>query len=247
MADRADLAHFIRQGQKRRRAGKQQPLKINAQAIAHDRDAQIIHRTGKLPDLIGAQKLRFVNEDTSARPRIHAGFYLGEQVFARAERVGILRDPDAAQAVIDEVESATAAVAAALPELEGATYSFANYLPGDSIYVVADPDDGASQFFSQLGLEIAPELLAVADGVTGRAQLSLEQADLLAADLVMVLPNGGDPVADLIGFADIPAVADGAYVEADLALAIALNTPSARSLLWALDQIMPGLEAVEPS
>ena len=59
---------------------------------------------------------------------------------------------------VADAEQLTAEVAAELPGLEGKTYALANYVPGDAIYVVADPDDGASAFFAQLGLEIDPDL-----------------------------------------------------------------------------------------
>lgn len=153
-----------------------------------------------------------------------------------------MRDEDTAGRIIDDFEEQVTDFAAEYPGLEGKTYSFANYVPGDSIYVVADPEDGSARFFDQLGLTIAPDLLAAADGVTGRAQLSLEQAGLLDADVVLVLANGGD-VHDLVGFDQLPAVQSGAWAEATFDLAVAMNTPNALSLGWALDQIREPLEA----
>lgn len=153
-----------------------------------------------------------------------------------------MRDTAAAEAIIDDYDEMVASLVADYPSLDGKTYSFANYVPGDGIYVVADPDDGAARFFGELGLSIAPDLLAVADGATGRAQLSLEQAGLLDADVVMVLANGGD-LSELVGFDSLPAVQAGAWMEATYDLAVAMNTPNAQSLRWALDQIRPALEA----
>lgn len=154
----------------------------------------------------------------------------------------ILGVPDEAARIIADVEGAIADVAAELPALEGKTYTFANYVPGDSIYIVADPNDGAADLFYSLGLQINPEVLAVADGVTGRAQVSLERVDLLDSDIVLLLTNGADP-NELTGYAELPAVVDGAAMVADFSAAVALNTPSNLSMLWALDLIHPVLQA----
>jgi iron complex transport system substrate-binding protein len=154
----------------------------------------------------------------------------------------ILGVPEEAAGIIADVEGAIADVATELPGLQGKTYTFANYVPGDSIYIVADPNDGAADLFYSLGLQINPEVLAVADGVTGRAQVSLERVDLLDSDIVLLLTNGADP-NDLTGYAELPAVVDGAAMVADFSAAVALNTPSNLSMLWALDLIHPVLQA----
>ena len=45
------------------RAGKQLALEIGAQAEAHDRDVQPVGDAGELPDLVGREELRLVDED----------------------------------------------------------------------------------------------------------------------------------------------------------------------------------------
>ena len=154
----------------------------------------------------------------------------------------VLGQQDEAAALIEEVDGQTAAVAEELPGLDGKTYALANYVPGDAIYVVADPDDGAATFFAQLGLQIDPELLEIADGAAGRVELSLERIDELDSDLLLLLANGTDP-ADIPGYDALPAVESGAVALLDLATAVAVNTPSPLSLPWALDALHPALEA----
>lgn len=153
-----------------------------------------------------------------------------------------MRDEAGAQEIVDNYDAMVDDLAEDLPGLAGKTYSFANYVPGDSIYVVADPEDGSSKFFTDLGMVIAPEILDAADGVSGRAQFSLEQVELLEADLLLILTNGAD-TADIVGFDQLAAVQNDAWASANYSMAVAMNTPSALSLAWAVDQIRPVLEA----
>ncbi len=153
-----------------------------------------------------------------------------------------LGDPAAAAALIADVDSKVQATAAELPALRGRTYALANWVPGDSIYVVADPEDGASVFFAQLGLAITPSVLAVADGVSGRATLSLERVDLLDGDLLVLFTNGADP-ADIPGYAALPAVQTGAVAVLDYAAVVGLNTPTPLSVPYSLELVRPALEA----
>jgi iron complex transport system substrate-binding protein len=153
-----------------------------------------------------------------------------------------LDDPGAAEALIDDVDSRVAAVADELPGLRGKTFALVNYIPGDSFNVVADPEDGANVVFGQLGLEIAPRLLEAADDVSGRVRLSLEQASLLDADLLVLFTNGAEPTG-IPGYQDLPAVTTGAVSVLDYADVVALNTPTPLSVPYALDLIRPALDA----
>lgn len=148
---------------------------------------------------------------------------------------------DEAAELIGDTEAALAGIAEELPGLDGMTYTFVNYVPGDALYVVADPDDGAAEAFATLGLTINPKALEAADGDTGRAKFSLEQVDLLDSDLIIMLANGGNP-EDLIGFDALRASKSGAVQSVDFSLATALNQPSVLSLPWAFDQLRPILE-----
>ncbi|MET0908525.1 MAG: ABC transporter substrate-binding protein [Ilumatobacteraceae bacterium] len=166
---------------------------------------------------------------------------------AIAEVAGqIVGDPQAATDLIADAEQLSADVLAELPGLEGKTYALANYVPGDAIYVVADPDDGASAFFSQIGMTIDPDLLAIADGASGRVTLSLEQIGLLDADMLVLLTNGADP-ADIPGYDQLPAVQSGAVAILDIPDVSGLNTPTPLSVPYSLERIRAALEAVAGS
>jgi iron complex transport system substrate-binding protein len=154
----------------------------------------------------------------------------------------VLGIPDRAAALVDEADQRSADLLASLPGLEGKTYAMANYVPGDAIYVIADPDDGSARLFGRLGLSIDPDLLAIADGASGRVELSLERIDELDADLLVLLTNGADP-ADIPGYTSLPAVESGAVAILDLAAVSGLNTPSPLSIPYSLEAITPALEA----
>lgn len=153
-----------------------------------------------------------------------------------------LGEPDAATTVIEEVDTVVAEAADAMPGLAGKTFLLVNYVPGDSLYVVADTEDGSSLFFQDLGLELLPALLDLNDGESGRVQLSFEQVTTLTSDLLVVLPNGGD-LTDLPGWTNLPAVTSGGVSELSFAEVVGLNTPSPLSIPFALELIRPALES----
>ncbi len=154
----------------------------------------------------------------------------------------VLGKQDEAATLIADLDQLSADIAAELPGLQGKTYALANYVPGDQIYVVADPNDGAATLFAQLGLSIEPDLLAIANGAGGRVSLSLEQISELDADLLIMLTNGADP-DDIPGYDNLPAVQTGAVALLDLPTVIGLNTPTPLSIPYSLDAVRAALEA----
>ncbi len=154
-----------------------------------------------------------------------------------------LRAEDAAAEAIAEVDALAAAVAEELPGLEGATYTFANFVPGTGIYVIADPDDGASRLFDAMGMEIDPDIVALDEEAVGRALISFEEIALLDADLVGVLLNGTDP-SDVIGLAELPSSENGTLIDFAYADIVGLNTPTPLSVPYLLDLMRPTLELV---
>lgn len=154
----------------------------------------------------------------------------------------LIGDPAKADALIADSDAQAAAIAAELPGLTGKTYAMASYVPGAAITVVADTEDGAAKVFSELGLQIDPDLLAIADGATGRVDISLERIDELDADLLIMLTNGAEP-EDIAGYSALPAVQKGAAAIMSLADVVGLNTPTPLSVPYALDVIRPALEA----
>jgi iron complex transport system substrate-binding protein len=154
----------------------------------------------------------------------------------------VLGGEDRAAELIERTDRLTTELAAELPGLQGKTYAMANYVPGDAIYVVADPTDGSATFFYGLGMEIDPDLIAIADGASGRAKLSLERVDELDADLLVLLTNGADP-AEIPGYSTLPAVGDDAVAVLDVASISGLNTPTPLSLPYSIEKLRPALEA----
>ena len=154
----------------------------------------------------------------------------------------ILGEPAEATDVVSEVDAVMAEAAAAYPGLEDKTFALANFVPGDSIYVVADEEDGSSVFFQALGMQLDPDVLAAADGVSGRANISLEQVDLLDGDLLVIFSNDADP-STLVGYDQLGAVTRGASAELDYAAVVGLNTPTPLSIPYSLDIVRPQLEA----
>ncbi|MFT3853382.1 MAG: ABC transporter substrate-binding protein [Ilumatobacteraceae bacterium] len=156
----------------------------------------------------------------------------------------VLGEQDAATALTDQVEADIARVGDELLGLKGKTFTFFNVVAGDGIYVLTDPDDGANQLFSQLGLVVAPKVAALGTDVEGgRLKISFEQTDLLDADLMVYLGNGSDVTSLIPGFSEFPAVQAGASVELDYADTTALNTPSPLSIPYVLEKIRPTLAA----
>ena len=153
----------------------------------------------------------------------------------------ILGEPARATDVVSEVDAVMAEAAAAYPGLEDKTFALANFVPGDSIYVVADEEDGSSVFFQALGMQLDPDVLAAADGVSGRANISLEQVDLLDGDLLVIFSNDADP-STLVGYDQLGAVTRGASAELDYAAVVGLNTPTPLSIPYSLDIVRPQLE-----
>ena len=148
---------------------------------------------------------------------------------------------DAASKLVSDAAADIEALKAGLPGLAGKTYAMANFVPGDAIYVVADPEDGSVVAFQDLGLQITPTVLEQkAD--QGRAELSLENAQLLDADLLVLFTNGADP-NELVGYRDLPAVRQGAAVVLDYTAVMGLNTPTPLSIPYSLEQIEPAPQA----
>lgn len=158
-----------------------------------------------------------------------------------AQTAGQLLDlRDEATALVASVDLAIEDISTSLPGLAGQTIVFANYLAGDSIVLLTDPEDGANTLFRQLGLSLPETLMAESNGES-RLTVSPERVDLLSGDILLILANGADP-SQMSGWATIPAVVSGNVEIVDMNLAVALNTPTPLSVPWALDSIIPVLE-----
>lgn len=158
-----------------------------------------------------------------------------------------LDKPALAGEASDAVQAEVDAVAADFPRLRDKTFALAQYVVGDAMYVVADEDDGSSKLFRQLGMTLLPSVVEEGErSGQPRIEISTERADLLTADFLAFLVNGGDKsdLHDIPGFAQLPASKSGAAAILDYPTIVGLNTPTPLSIPYALDQMRPYLKRV---
>ena len=154
-----------------------------------------------------------------------------------------LDEPARAEQVVSSVDDEVATVAGEHPALKGRTFALAQYIVGDSMYIVADEKDGSSVFFQQLGMKLYPPVVAEGQKTgDARVNVSTERADLLQADLLAFLVNGGDEsdLSDIPGFDQLP----GTVAVLDYATVVGLNTPTPLSIPYALEKLTPYLKEV---
>jgi iron complex transport system substrate-binding protein len=154
-----------------------------------------------------------------------------------------LNETDKAEQLITGVDDEVAAVAGEYPVLKGRTFALAQYIVGDSMYIVADEKDGSSVFFQQLGMTLYPPVVAEGQKTgEARVNVSTERADLLQADLLAFLVNGGDEsdLSDIPGFDQLP----GTVAVLDYPTVVGLNTPTPLSIPYALEKLTPYLKEV---
>lgn len=147
------------------------------------------------------------------------------------------------EALVASVEDAYAEVAAAHPQWEGMTATFAQ---GDvsSGTVWAYPDGLNTDFLTDLGFTITPGLEEHApDGY--QAQISAENLDLLEADVVVFTTDYEGALEDLLDFgtmSTLPAVAENRAVYTDPVLAGAIYFLTPLSQKYVLTELIPRLE-----
>lgn len=154
------------------------------------------------------------------------------------------RDSDAEE-IIASTNDSISAVAAELPGLNGKTSVLGKFFAANGqVGLVADPNDGTSKVFAQLGMTVPQQLvdMAAAGGASGRVLVSPEQIDVITADVV-VLGATQEDIAKLPGFDQLPSVRSGGMAVVDDTVVAAFNLPSSLSIPWALEQIKPSLQA----
>jgi iron complex transport system substrate-binding protein len=155
--------------------------------------------------------------------------------------------PEAA-GVVSKVEGAITAARSANPRLTGVTFTLGPVTAEGTVNTINSVEDASVRFFNELGLVLSPTVRGLPDAsFPGRATVSAERLDLLEADVLMLTYNTpaakqrmeSDPL-----FTRLTAVREGRYVALDLTDALALGFPSALSIQYAVDTVLPKIVAV---
>lgn len=154
--------------------------------------------------------------------------------------------PAQAQAVLDDIDAAVAAEAAAHPELDGLTVA-AVWDAAGTFYVYR-PADARVAFLLDLGLESAPAVEELANGESSfYYTLSYEQLDRLESDVVV---SYHDTEAEAQAFLEspaigaVPAVGRGAVAQVvGTELIAAVSPPTALSVTWGLEELVASLSS----
>ncbi|EOM75624.1 ABC Fe(3+) transporter [Rhodococcus rhodnii LMG 5362] len=165
-----------------------------------------------------------------------------------AEVMGV---PEKAEEVIAAAHDKLEQAKADNPQVEGKTYNaIIGDMGGGQMAVLASDERGIGQFISSLGMELAPYATTLPVDQDGRGLVSYENLGDLDADVVFVVTRTDDmgDYTKFEGWNTIPAVERGAVVQLarTSGLPNAVGFPSAISLEWATDQVMPKVtEALE--
>ena len=149
-----------------------------------------------------------------------------------------------ARKLVAETEARVARARDEHPAFAGKTVTLFNYYRGDA-WAISSPDDFSIRFLSTLGFALAPQIER-RRGKDGRLQVSAERLGLLDADVV--LGTSSDSKAKLEEltrgplFQRLEAVKRGAYSTLDIGPATAIAFPSALSVSYALDELVPLLD-----
>ncbi|CAM3878577.1 ABC transporter substrate-binding protein [Tsukamurella ocularis] len=160
----------------------------------------------------------------------------------------ILGQEDAVNRVLADDEARFAAVRARHPGLQGKSAVLAQYLAAASTFnFVSSAADPTNTMFAELGMTLPraikdnPRFATGSGQQGGRTPVSLELLPQIAANLMVIYPNGATAadLARLPGYAGLPQVTSGATRVVDLQTVIALNQPTSLSREWILPQLEP--------
>ena len=152
---------------------------------------------------------------------------------------------DEAEQLIAEADQQVAEIAAAHPEFEELTFAYTS-MGADALYLYL-PSDPRVQLIEDLGFTVAPsveELASDAEGGSFYAQLSLEKAPDIDADVIVGFADGmaAEDVTALPAYGQVPAVrADSAVLIDDEGFGAAVSSISVLSLPYALDRLVEQL------
>ncbi|MEM1332917.1 MAG: ABC transporter substrate-binding protein [Actinomycetota bacterium] len=159
------------------------------------------------------------------------------------EAVGL---PDEADELIVDTSATVEQLRTLAPGIDGATYTF-NVVPAPGTLIsVTEPADVANQFFSDLGLDIAPGVADLPRQPGTGATISSEQLELIDADVVMmfyVSEAAAVATREQPTFAATTAASEGRVIELTGDQAVAVRVPSVLAVPWLLESIGPQLMA----
>lgn len=169
------------------------------------------------------------------------------------EQVGrALGRAEQSEQLIAEVEAAIGDARKAQPAFAGKAVSFFNFASG-GLYVINSDEDFSIKFLKELGFRGVTDTVAGMPGSAGegRSEVSPEQYSLIDADLILGTSSDSraelDKLAAQPTFARVPAVGRGAFIPLDIGPATAMAFPSALSLPYALDALVPVMaNAIRP-
>ncbi|MGQ0678347.1 MAG: iron-siderophore ABC transporter substrate-binding protein [Actinomycetota bacterium] len=150
-----------------------------------------------------------------------------------------------AQQLITDVESSISEARAAHPEFAGKTVTFFRYLGDDGLFAISSLEDFSMKFLTALGFRGVTDAVAgMASGPSERRVLvSPERYADLEADLIMGTGRTGveglDDLARHPIFSRLPAIARGAYIPFQVGQSTAMVQPSALSLPYAVQELVP--------
>ncbi|ODU03096.1 MAG: hypothetical protein ABS81_15395 [Pseudonocardia sp. SCN 72-86] len=205
------------------------------------------------PDLILGADLSSMEDDYPNLSRIAptispATGYNKDPWQVTTTRIGAaLGRPDKATELVAGAEARIASAKAANPGFAGRTFTFGPVQPDGTVATINNEADSSAAFFAQLGMQLAPQVRSLPPaGIPNRSTISAEQLNLLDADVLILTytaPEARQRIEASELFTRIPAVQRGSYVALDLPAALALAFPSALSIGYGLDQVMPKLQS----
>lgn len=158
------------------------------------------------------------------------------------ERVGTALGKSAeADELVAATKDRVAEAREANPAFHGATIAFFNYYEGDAWAITRG--DASITFLEQLGFELSPAI-AKQRGDQGRVGISPERFGLLDADVLMGTSATGDvaeELSEVATFQRLDVVRRDAFVGLDLVTATSMAFPSALSIGYGIDEIVPQL------
>lgn len=151
-----------------------------------------------------------------------------------------------AETIVADTEAVFADAIAQFPAIEGKTIAVAYAYEGT--YGFYTSQDNRGRFFADLGFTIPDELVEIA-GESFYADISAERIDLLDQDIIAIvnlqfIEGGREALESDPLFSQLEAVQNGNVIYLDEQSENALGFSSPLSLTYAIDAVLPQLEAI---